>query len=74
MQQQKVDCTLGLLTEKRGGAPLIKSGSIEDHIIDDWMEAGLGFCQTTILVNKHCLDCGLIHVGRNCVMNAFRRM
>jgi len=58
--------------------PIIKNeiepGSIDDHIIADWMEAGLGFRQTTCMVNGHRLDYGLAHIDRNFIMNAFQHM
>ena len=57
--------------DNTGGPPKIKPGSIEDHIIADWIEAGLGFRQTTIMVNEYRMDCGLAHVGRNCIINSF---
>ena len=47
-----------------GRPMLIKPGSIEDLIVD-WMEQGLSFHNTTIIVNEHQLDKGEIHVGRN---------
>ena len=53
---------------------IIKEGSYEECIIADWMEQGLGFRMTTLMVNQHRLEEDLLPVGRNCVMNAFYRM
>ena len=73
-KQQNIFYTGFTQRDYRGDPPKIKPGSIEDCIIADWMEAELGFRQTPCMVKEHLLDYGLDHVGRNCIMNAFRRM
>jgi len=35
------------------GRRILKTGSIEEQLIADWMEDGLGFCLTTMLINVH---------------------
>ena len=35
----------------KGRTPLIKRGSVDEGIIADWMEAGLGFGYTAKMVN-----------------------
>ena len=57
-----------------GRPNMIEAGSPEEFIIADWMEANLGFRNTTIMVNQHRIDEGRVPVGRNTVMNAFNRM
>ena len=58
----------------KGRPAMIDTGSPEKGIIADWMEAGLGFRNTTIMVNRHRVDEVRVPVGRNAVMNAFDRM
>ena len=53
---------------------LIDPGSMEIHIIADWMEAGLGLCHTTQMVNECRLSHNKVHVGQNAIMSAFRSM
>ena len=53
---------------------LILPGSVEEGLIADWMEAGLGFRHTTTMVNQHRREEGLRIVGRSCVMSTFDRM
>jgi hypothetical protein len=58
-----------------GGRPqIIQQGSVEEGIIAEWMEAGLGFRFTTLMVNQHRIDEGNYPIGRNAVMNHFDRM
>ena len=57
-----------------GRKPLIQQGSMEEQIIADWMEQGLGFRQTTKMVNQHRRDQGLTLVGRSAVRNHFEKM
>ena len=42
---------------------MIEVGSPEEVIIADWMEANLGFRNTTIMINRHRMDEGRVHVG-----------
>ena len=53
---------------------IIHPGSIEEGIIADWMEDGLGFTFTTRMVNQQRKEEGLYPVGRSAVMNHFDRM
>ena len=50
-----------------GRRTLINIGSKEVYIIADWMEAGMGVPQTTVMVNEHRTNMGLPHVGKTCV-------
>ena len=58
----------------KGRTILILPGSVEEGLIADWMEAGLGFRHTTTMVNQHRREEGLRIVGRSCVMSTFDRM
>ena len=54
------------------GVPLvIDRGTNEENIVPDWMEQGLGFRNTTRMVNKHRDDEGKAHIGYNAVRNVF---
>ena len=64
----------GFTDRKWGKSSLLTSGSKEEHIIADWMEQGLGFRWTTMMVNHYRREVGLTIVGRNAVMYAFHRM
>ena len=57
------------------GRPIsIPRGSTEENIIVNWMEDGLRFRNTTIVINEYRTDIGKEHVGRSAIMNAFMRM
>ena len=57
------------------GCPtVIESGSIDELIIADWMEQGLIFRNTNIIVKEHRLDENKLHSGISAVYNMFRRM
>jgi hypothetical protein len=58
----------------QGRPPVIFPGSIEEGIIADWMEDGLGFTFTTRMVNQHRKEEGLFPIGRSAVMNHFDKM
>ena len=47
---------------------------MEEGIIDDWMEIGLDFWFTTLMMNQHRIGKGKISVGRNALMNKLYRM
>ena len=51
-----------------GRKTMIDKGTYEEAIIADWMEQGLGFRMTTLMVNQHRHEEGLIPVGRSCVI------
>ena len=54
---------------------LIKeAGSVDESIIADWMEAGLGFRYTTRMVNQQRINEGRPIVGRSTAMNHFDHM
>ena len=53
----------GKTHQVHGRRSLIKIGSKEEHIIADWMKAGLGVPQTIVMVNEHRTDMGLPYVG-----------
>ena len=57
-----------------GRPHIILPGSIEEGIVADWMEAGLGFEFTTSMVNEHRTDEVILPVSRSAVMNHFDRM
>ena len=59
---------------KEGVPCLIKTESSGEIIIADWMEQGLGFRNTTLMVNKNRLDEGRGHVGMIAVRDAFLPM
>jgi len=52
----------------------LKTGSIEEQLIADWMEDGLGFCLTTMLINVHQKEQCLPEVGKKAVYNTFHRL
>ena len=54
--------------------PVIGWESIEENIIADWMEQGLGLRNTTHMVNEYINDEGKVHVGHNAVRNSFIQM
>ena len=56
-----------------GQPSVIDQGSIEESIIADWMEQGLGFRNTTHMVNEYKNE-GKVHVGYNAVWNSFIQM
>ena len=58
----------------KGRPPVIEEGSLEEHLIADWMEDNMGFRNTTILINNYRVEEGKIPVSRSAVMNAFDRM
>ena len=60
--------------ESSGRLQIIQTGSIEEGIIAEWMEAGLGFRFTTLMVKQHRIDESNYLIGRNAVMNHFDRM
>ena len=43
---------------KNGRLSLIDEGSVEEGIIADWMEQGMGTRMTTRMVNEHCCSEG----------------
>jgi len=49
----------------------IKTGSIEEELIANWMEDGIGFQLTTMLLNEHLKDEGQPEVGTKSVYNVF---
>ena len=52
----------------------MKTGSIEEQLIADWMEDGLGFHLTTMLVNVHQKEQCLPEVGIKAVYNTFHQL
>ena len=68
---------LGHSGQKLGGSGrqcIIKEGSVEEQIIANWMEQGLGFRQTTLMVNQHRREEGMRLVGRSAVQHHFDKM
>ena len=59
---------------KAGRIPMISEGDVDETIIADWMEQGLGFRHTLAMVNQSRIERGLIHVGISALIYAFRRM
>ena len=59
---------------RTGRPPLIDPWSEDEEIITDWIEQGLGFRYTTLMVNEHRTDLGRLHVSRSAVVYAFRWM
>lgn len=57
-----------------GQNKLIQLGSLEEQIVADNMEAGLGLTQTTKLVNVYRQEEGLADVGRSAVHSAYLRL
>ena len=53
------------------GRRVLNSGSIEEQLIADWMEDGLGFCLTTMLLNVHQDKQCLPKVEKKAVYNTF---
>ena len=49
----------------------IKENSIEEELIATWMEEGLGFQLTTMLLNMHLNEQGLEEIGIKSVYNTF---
>ena len=47
---------------------------MEEIIIADWLEASMIFLNTTIMVNTHRINEGLLIVGRSNVMSDAKRM
>ena len=47
---------------------------MEQNIILYWMEVNIGFCRTTDMVNQYRQDMGRDEIGRNVIMNAFKRL
>ena len=56
---------------KCGRKVIIEVGGLEEQIIADWMEQGLGFRNTLNMVNQSRIDRGLIHVGISCIIGVF---
>jgi len=52
----------------------IKAGSIEEEMIANWMEEGLGFRLTTMFLNEHLKEEGHEEIGVKSVYNAFNRL
>ena len=48
----------------------LKVGSLDEQLIPNWIEDGLGFRQTTMLLNSHHQQQGLPLVGQKSVYNA----
>ena len=49
----------------------LKPGSIDEQLVANWMEDGLGFRRTTMLLNVHRKEQGLLEIGKNlCVMHS----
>ena len=59
---------------KPGPSIMIETGSMEEDIVANWMEADLGFRRTTDMVNQHHQDTTKMKLGRNTIMGAFARM
>lgn len=57
-----------------GDNKLILLGSLEEQIVADNMESGLGLTQTTRLVNVYRREEGLLDVGRSAVHSAYLRL
>ena len=64
----------GFANRQWGRHSIIIPGSKEDDIIANWMEQGLVFRWTTMMVNHHRCEEGKTIVGRNAVMFHFRNM
>ena len=54
-----------------GQPSVIDRGSIEENIIADWMEQGMVFRNTTIMVNEYINDEGKVHIECSAARNAF---
>ena len=52
----------------------IKAGSIEEEMIANWTEEGLGFRLTTMFLNEHLKEEGHEEIGVKSVYNAFNRL
>ena len=59
---------------KKERPQIIQPGSVEEGITTEWMEGGLGFRFTTLMINQHRIGEGNYPVGCNAVMNHFDRM
>ena len=60
---------------QRGGrSSIIQKGDLEEHIIAELLEAGLGFRHTLEMVNQSRIDRGLTNIGISALVNTFRRM
>ena len=57
-----------------GHNKIITLGSIEEQMVADHMERGLGLTQTTNLINLHRQESGLEEVGRSAVYSAHLRL
>lgn len=58
----------------KGRPQTIEAGSIEEGIIAEWMEAGLGFKFTTSMVNQYRIEVGTTPVTISAVYHHFDRM
>ena len=52
----------------------LKAGSLDEQLIADWMEDGLGYRLTTMLLNSHRQQQGLPLVGLKSIYNAINRL
>jgi hypothetical protein len=59
---------------RRGRKPLIESGSFDEQLMADCIEGGLSYARTTIILNRHRVSEGRIHVGQSAVRNAVMRL
>ena len=59
---------------EKGRCPSIQQGSVEEGIIADWMEAGLGFRFTTAMVNQNLMESGKTPVSLSAIYEHFDRM
>ena len=60
--------------QNKGRPELISPVPVEEDLLALWVDTGLGFRNTTIMINQHFGEEELGFVGRNCVMNIFDRM
>ena len=56
------------------GTRKLKLGSLDEQLIADWIEDGLGFRLTTMLLNSHSQQQGLTLVGQKSVYNAINQL
>ena len=57
-----------------GHNKIITLGSIEEQMVADHMESGLGLTQTTVLINLHRRESELEEVGRSAVYSSHLRL
>ena len=61
MKQNVLNLELNIQVTKRRK---LKPGSIDEQLVANWMEDGLGFRLTAMLLNIHQKEQGLLEVGK----------